>query len=265
MQFRVETGFRQKNKENGLPRVLTEVNMDQRKKPPMNSFNPNNSNEGDWEDKEELAWSEADWSQYLGNCMREVGNFLNLYEHSNRDPGHLDEIARHMGWEVSDWSSKEGYPEDEMPEFPSLEEPEEDFEPAEPYTLHRHPVYIVTQGLFIWLRKTFENYLQSEHGQQLSARLSWKYSSVLQDAEHQALMGVQALDMADYSLSICHFKRALSAINQTMTVLGNTLTHKAESQYRDEIHARLFDLREVYLRIIGECRYFENGDFGETF
>ena len=36
-------------------------------------------------------------------------------------------------------------------------------------------------------------------------------------------------------------------------------------EYRDEINARLFDLREVYLRIIGECRCFENGDFPDPF
>ena len=229
----------------------------------MNSFNPDNSNEGDWEDKGELAWREADWNQYLGNCMREVGNFLNLYEHSSREPGHLDEIARHMGWEVSDWSTKDTFQDEDLPEFPSMDPTEDDFEPTEPYTLHRHPVYIVTQGLFIWMRSTFENYVESNRGQNLSARLTWKYAGVLQDAEQHAVMGIQALDLADYSLAICHFKRALNAINLTMAVLNEVLAEKSESQYKDEIHARLFDLREVYLRIIGECRYFEIGDLGE--
>jgi hypothetical protein len=229
----------------------------------MNSFNPDNSNEGDWEDKGELVWSEANWNQYLTNCMLEVSKFLTFYEHSSRGPGHLDEIARHMGWEVSDWSNKDGYPEEDLPEFPSMEE--EDFEPSEPYTLHRHPVYIVTQGLFFWLRKSFNDYLENSGGPPVTARLSWNYASALQESEQQAIMGIQALDMADYSLAICHFKRALSGINQTMGTLGKVFPENMEVPYRKEIQTRLFDLREVYLRIIGECRYFESGDFNEPF
>ena len=113
------------------------------------------------------------------------------------------------------------------------------------------------------MRSTFENYLECANGKRLPSRLAWKYATVLQDAEHQAMMGIQALDMADYSLAICHFKRSLSAINLTMAVLNEVLVEKMDAHYREEIHARLFDLREVYLRIIGECRYFEIGDFGE--
>ena len=229
----------------------------------MNSFNPDNSNEGDWEDKGELAWSESDWNRYLANCSREVSNFLNLYEQSAREPGHLDEIARHMGWEVSDWSSKDSFSDDDLPDFSSEEIPEEDFEPSEPYTLHRHPVYIVTKALFVWMRSTFENYLESSVGKQATSKLTWKYATVLQEAEHQAIMGIQAIDMADYGLAICHFKRSLSAINLTMSTLSELLVEKSDSKYREEIYARLFDLREVYLRVIGECRYFENSDFGE--
>ena len=229
----------------------------------MNSFNPDNSNEGEWEDKGELAWREANWNQYLTNCMLEVSKFVTLYEHSSRKQGHLDEIARHMGWEVSDWSNKDGYTEEDLSEFPSMEE--EDFEPSEPYTLHRHPVYIVTQGLFYWLRNSFNDYLEKSLGRQVSARIGWNYATALQETEQQAVMGIQALDMADYSLAICHFKRALSGINKTMAILEELFQDNIEEPYRKEIQIRLFDLREVYLRIIGECRYFENGDFNEPF
>ena len=195
--------------------------------------------------------------------MLEVSKFITFYEHSSRKQGHLDEIARHMGWEVSDWSNKDGYTEEDLSEFPSMEE--EDFEPSEPYTLHRHPVYIVTQGLFYWLRNSFNDYLEKSLGRQVSARIGWNYATALQETEQQAVMGIQALDMADYSLAICHFKRALSGINQTMAILEELFPDNIEEPYRKEIQIRLFDLREVYLRIIGECRYFENGDFNEPF
>ena len=235
----------------------------------MNPYNSENQNDGEWDDRGEVAWSEGDWNRYLTHCKIELSNFLKLYESSSRESGHLDEIARQMGWDVSDWYNKEGFAEDELTEFlPSLEDTEEDFENCEPYTLHRHPVYIVSKGLFLWLRNSFESFLK-DSCQQISAQATWNYASVLQNAEHQAIMGTQALDMADYSLAICHFKRALAAINLCMSTLVEILPQKNSAsdnaKYRDETNARLFDLREVYLRIIGECRCFENGDFPDPF
>ena len=227
----------------------------------MNSFNSEPSGEGDWEDRGELSWREADWSRYLTNCTKDVGQFLSFYEKSSREPGHLDEIAKLMGWEVSDWSANDtpdGMPDMNHEDFP---ESEDDFDGGEPYTIHRHPVFIVTQGLFIWLKKTFEQFLEHPASHQLTTVISWKYSMTLQDAEYHALMGTQALDMADYSLAICHFKRALTGINDCFTLLEAIFKDQAEAEYRQEINVRLFDLRELYLRIIGECRYFENADF----
>ena len=48
------------------------------------------------------------------------------------------------------------------------------------------------------MRSTFENYLESSIGKQATSKLTWKYATVLQEAEHQAIMGIQAIDMADY-------------------------------------------------------------------
>ena len=73
-------------------------------------------------------------------------------------------------------------------------------------------------------------------------------------------MGTQALDMADYSLAICHFKRSLSGINDNFKILEQVFEDQPDAEYRTEINQRLFDLRELYLRIIGECRYFESMD-----
>jgi hypothetical protein len=151
-----------------------------------------------------------------------------------------------------------------MPEMPSaegMEAPEEDFENGEPYTIHRHPVFIVTQGLFLWLNKTFEQFLDHPASGHISPSLAWKYSNLLHEAEHQAVMGTHALDLADYSLSICHYKRALAGINETFSVLEQIFKKQQDAEYRQEINARLFDLRELYLRIISECRYFESADF----
>jgi hypothetical protein len=184
-----------------------------------------------------------------------------LYEKSNRATGHLDEIAKLMGWEVSDWSANDTM--DGMPDMSGTEDfpdSEEEFDGGEPYTIHKHPVFIVSQGLFLWLKKTFEQFLEHPASSNVTALLAWKYSNTLQDAEYHAMMGTQALDMADYSLAICHFKRALSGINDTFASLEKVFADQPDAEYRSEINARLFDLRELYLRIIGECRYFESMD-----
>jgi hypothetical protein len=228
----------------------------------MNQFNSDYSGDGDWEERGEMAWREAEWNHYLSHCSKDVGQFLAFYEKSNRAIGHLDEIARLMGWEVSDWSANDT--PDGMPEMAGQEEteaPEEEFEGGEPYTIHRHPVFIVSQGLFLWLKKTFEQFLDHPASEHMTPSLTWKYAHILQEAEHQAVMGTHALDLADYSLAICHYKRALTGINETFSVLEKIFKDQPDAEYRQEINARLFDLRELYLRIIGECRYFESADF----
>ena len=227
----------------------------------MNYYNSDHSGEGDWEDRGEMAWREAEWSQYLANCSKDVGQFLSFYEKSNRGTGHLDEIAKLMGWEVSDWSANDGT--EGIPDLSGTDdfpEAEEEFEAGDPYTIHKHPVFIVSQGLFLWLKKTFEQFLDHPASANVSSATGWKYANHLQDADYHALMGTQALDMADYSLAICHFKRALSGINDTFKILEQVFAGQPDAEYRSEINQRLFDLRELYLRIIGECRYFESMD-----
>ena len=67
---------------------------------------------------------------------------------------------------------------------------------------------------------------------------------------------ISALDFGDYAMAISLFKRALRDLNLTMSTLApEACTHsRALSHYREEAVPRLFDLREVWLRVMGECR-----------
>ena len=71
------------------------------------------------------------------------------------------------------------------------------------------------------------------------------------------LLSIQALDLGDFGLSICHLKNALSALNQSLDIV-NRLTHPNETylaSFQNEIRIRLFDLRELWIRVMGDCRH----------
>ena len=70
------------------------------------------------------------------------------------------------------------------------------------------------------------------------------------------LLSIQALDLGDFGLTICHLKNSLNALNQTLALL-NQVTHPNSeflASFRSEIHIRLFDLREVWIRVMSDCR-----------
>ena len=69
-------------------------------------------------------------------------------------------------------------------------------------------------------------------------------------------MAVHALDFGDYTMAICLFKRALAALNDCFAQVGSPAAEEnaAIRECRDEMRHRLFDLREIWLRVISDCR-----------
>ena len=67
---------------------------------------------------------------------------------------------------------------------------------------------------------------------------------------------MQALDLGDYALAICFFKRALREVNDSLARLGSPDVAPGTlfGRYRDFALPRLFDLREIWLRVMAECR-----------
>ena len=131
-----------------------------------------------------------------------------------------------------------------------------DINDGAPYTLHRHPVFVVTRSLYRYLHKSWEHFmLHSEHA--ISPKLSWDYANSLHLAEMNVLLSIQALDLGDFGLSICHLKNSLSALNQTIHILDQ-VTHSNAALlhgFRDEARIRIFDLRELWIRVLGDCRH----------
>ena len=208
--------------------------------------------EGDWDEfSNELNWGESQWRDYLKGSDRDTARFLSIYNSVKDKPDHLDEVASMMGWDSEDLSMTD--------EFILMDSDLEDLPDAQedaPYTLHRHPVFVVTRSLYRYLHQSWEHYME-RNGQRVSTKLAWDYGNSLHEGEMNVLLSIQALDLGDFGLSICHLKNSLSALNQTLALLDE-LRHpntKYLNSFRSEIQIRLFDLRELWIRVMGDCRH----------
>ena len=229
----------------------------------MNEPNFDHS-EGNWEDfSQGSSWGESQWRGYLNNSDRETARFICIYNSLKDKPNHLDEIATQMGWDADDISLK-----DEMGDFCAIDcndlANENDLAP---YTLHKHPIIVVTRGLYRYLHQSWEHYLKCETSiakseytknglSKTSSKICWKYAQSLHQGEINALLSVQALDLGDFGLTICHLKNSLSAVNDTLSILCQ-IRHPNENfleAFRKEVRIRLYDLRELWIRVIGDCR-----------
>jgi len=209
--------------------------------------------EGDWENPEELTWNEFDWQQYLKKNESEIAKFLGYFHKLKTRTNHLDEIARRMGWDHDEWSCSDIVDDERF-----QQEAEADASISnsfEPYTVHKHPVYIVTHGLYQNLFQQWEQFTL-EYPCALSPLLVSQFSTSLHVGEFNAIMAINALDMADYNLTVCHLKNALSAINHTLN-LAQRIPAKNPQALRafcEELKVSLFDLRELWLRVMADCR-----------
>ncbi len=210
--------------------------------------------DGDWDEfPNELNWGESQWRDYLKGSDRDTARFLSIYNSVKDQPNHLDEVASMMGWDAEDMSMTDDifFTEGEGEAEEALEEPD-----SAPYTLHRHPVFVVTRSLYRYLHQSWEHFME-QSGAHLPAKLAWDYGNSLHQAEMNALLSIQALDLGDFGLAICHLKNSLSALNRTLALLGEIQHPNARylESFRREIRIRLFDLRELWIRVMGDCRH----------
>ena len=207
--------------------------------------------EGNWDEfSNEPSWNEYQWRKYLHHAERETARFLSFYNKLQHQPNHLDQIATQMGWDADDISLIDELSSNELESAAGVD----DFDSA-PYTLHRHPVMVVTRALYRDLRQSWQRFIQHPQSQ-LSAQLCWNYANSLHQAEMNVLLAIQALDLGDFGLAICHLKHSLTALNQSMALLRQ-ITHPDPqwiAAFRDELHIRLFDLREMWIGVMGDCR-----------
>jgi hypothetical protein len=212
--------------------------------------------DNEWDDCGELSWTEADWQKYLANQEKAVRDYIQIYDQLPASMERIDEAARRMGWELAEAESPETIDDEEA----ALEETGEIFDgPWDPYTLHRNPVYISTRALYLSLLAHWERV--AVHPERVPPALGIALQSLLYRGHEQALQAVQALEMGDYTLAVVLFKRALHELNLTLARLNEPDASATPLALRFKEYAtpRLFDLREIWLRVMNECRQNHGG------
>lgn len=200
----------------------------------------------------ESNWNENQWRKYLKESEEDISQFLSIYNSLKDKPDHLNQVAIQMGWNAEDISlTDESEFLDTQETYPGSPEEMD----MVPYTLLSHPVIVVTHALYRYLHQSWEEYM-NHYCNYISPQLCWQYANSLHQAEMNVLLSVQAIDLGDFGLTICHLKNSLSALNQTLKLLGQ-VTHpdpKVLNDFRRETQIRLFDLRELWIRVMSDCR-----------
>ena len=203
--------------------------------------------EGEGEEPGELAWNEFDWERYFREQDEGLYRYLAFYEKLRAHPERIDEVARLIGWEADEARDVASEASNEAEAAPGNDD-------GEPYTLHQNPVFIATKAICLSLTRTWE--LIAGDAGKVPQPLAVGFLSSLHRSEQHALLAIQSLDLGDYTMAIALFKRALGEVNSTLALIDDetVASHRALAAYRDDAIPRLFDLREIWLRVIGECR-----------
>lgn len=220
----------------------------------MSNFDSDGGSENDWEDRGELAWNEFDWERYLREQDESIQRYIGFYESRKNTSDRIDEVAELMGWGEGDWTEEDGdessaskTTDDDAPDF--SEEEDDDV-----YTLHKNPIFIATKAISLSLKRLWEQ--KAAFPGEVPQPLAMALLSSLHRQEENAVHAIHALDFGDYAMAISLFKRALGTLNASLALVNDPSANRFRTvaAYREVALPRLFDLREIWLRVIAECR-----------
>lgn len=211
----------------------------------MSNSESDSSPSNEWEDRGELAWNEFDWERYLREQDEAIGRYLRFYENHRESPDRIDQVADEMGWSLAEDDDTESDDETATGDYG---------DPDDVYTLYKNPIFISTRAIYSSLRTSWV--IVANDSARVPQTLAMSLLTSLHLGEEQAMQAVYALDFGDYAMAVSLFKRALSSLNGTLALLnGETIArHRAAVAWRNDALPRLFDLREIWLRVIAECR-----------
>jgi hypothetical protein len=213
----------------------------------MSNFDADGASDSQWDDRGELVWNEFDWERYLRGQEESIRRYLQHYESARGQPDRIDYVAEKMGWGAAGWTEDEDRAE---PEAGADSADDDD----EVYTLHKNPIYVATKAIYAGLFHSWQPLAIDPAKVPQPVAVGFMLS--LHRGEEQAVEAIHALDFGDYAMAVSLFKRALVALNGSLAVLGDAaaLRHPHFASWRAEALPRLFDLREIWLRVIAECR-----------
>ncbi|HCJ11947.1 MAG: hypothetical protein A2Y14_04890 [Verrucomicrobia bacterium GWF2_51_19] len=200
------------------------------------NFPENNSEWG----SQEMFWSEKDWHAYLKKADSDIQRFVKLYNRFEKTPNTLDAIAHILGWD------KESLMLDVGPIFPvafNLDNADAEY----PFSMHKHPVFIATRGIYTYIGQKWTLFLAKNS---LNGRFVWRFSKTLFGAENNIVLALNAIEVGDFNLAVCHIKRSLEAVNSTLYYLESLCDRQAIAAMR----RAFFDLRTLWLRVLSNLR-----------
>lgn len=221
----------------------------------MSNFNSDGPSGNEWEDRGDLAWNEFDWERYLREQDESITRYQKLYEAIPENADRIDTVAEQMGWSITDWIEEGGEIPDSDDDEDDEDEDDSDFpENGDVYTLHKNPIFIATKAI----TQSLQHHWIQVAGQSnsLPAPVALTLLNALHRGEDQAVQAIHALDFGDYSMAISLFKRALNVLNGTLALLSSDEASLQPTvvAFREHALPRVFDLREIWLRVINECR-----------
>ena len=211
----------------------------------MANYDYDSSPDSDWDDSWEVVWNEFDWELYLKNEKDEIRKYQKLYSKLFNSRNRLDEVAYYMGWETINSEGDLLEPLESSPETLS----------DQPYTLHRHPLFIASKALHGWMTEKWMQRVQL-CSEQLSPKTALSVQNAITQSDYYGLLAVTALDLGDYTLAIAYFKRGLASLNALLAELTSLESQGASllSAFSQKAKTRVFDIREIWLRVISDCR-----------
>jgi hypothetical protein len=214
----------------------------------MSNFDSDGSPESEWDDRGDLAWNEFDWERYLREQDEAIHRYLRFYEAAAHSVNRIDAVAEKMGW------GQDGWNDDDVADAAPREKDAAFFTDDDVYTLHKNPIFIATKAIYLGLRRDWETL--AVNSTKVPQPLAVAFLASLQRGEEQATQAIHALDYGDYAMAVSLFKRALSALNGSLALLNSdeVLLREALVTWRAQAQPRLFDMREIWLRVIAECR-----------
>lgn len=220
----------------------------------MSNFDSDGGAENEWEERGDLAWNEFDWERYLREQDESVHRYLRFYESCHGKAERIDEVADLMGWGDGDWTDDDSSADEIAGTKPDESEPDFTEDEDEVYTLHKNPIFIATKAISLSLKGRWEA-VAGVPGK-VPQPLALSLLSAFHRQEEAAVHAIHALDFGDYAMAVSIFKRALSSLNGSLALLNDEAAnrYRAVAAFRADALPRLFDLREIWLRVIAECR-----------
>lgn len=216
----------------------------------MSNFDSDGGPDFEWDDRGDLAWNEFDWERYLREQDDAIERYLRFYEACRQSAERLDEVAEKMNWSQDDWTD-----ETEIEEVAEAADEDDDFDQQQDvYTLHKNPIFIATKAIYLGLNRSW--HAVGGDPANVPQALAIGIQTALHAGEDHAVQAIHALDFGDYAMAVSLFKRALSALNGTLALLNTDAmaNNSTTAKWRDDALPRLFDLREIWLRVMAECR-----------